>query len=182
MRGLQNFLLNYDKANGNDRNVALQAYTKVLEEIRINLNSFHTPENADNPPRGRVYGKVCRCKNKSFNGKYVDEEFLIRSSFLEKILKKYGFPNKETCLRAWDEAKLLSRDKDRFTRSRQIDANSPKEDVYVLLTFKDENQDFKKKTPLAFLSSEDDYKHIDSLLSDGASKGGADDVDSMANP
>lgn len=181
IEGLQQFLFDYDKQKGNDRNVALQAYEKVLEECRININNFHTPENVDNPPRGRVYGKICRCKNKSFNGKYVDEEFLIRSSYLEKILKKYGFPNKETCLRAWDEAKLLSKDKDRYTRSRQIDSNSPKEDVYVLMTFKPENPTTHKKTSIrTFISQKNDYKHCESLLEE--TEGGDCNGDNVANP
>lgn len=180
IQSLQQFLIDYDNSSGNDRNVALQAYWKVLEECRIYAHCFYTPENLDNPPKGPVYGKVCRCKHKTFKGKTVDEEFLIRGSYLERVLKKYNFPNKDTCLRAWEEADLLSRDKDRATRSRQIAPGHPKEDVYVLLTFKDDKATTKKTIPLrTMLSQKDEHKTVDSLLID--EEGGIENDDSLVD-
>lgn len=182
MEGLQNFLLDYDKENGNERNVALKAYEKVIEECRVNINNFHTSENPLNQPYGKIYGKICRPKNKTYEGKTVDEEFLIRGSFLESVLKKYGFPNKITCLRAWSEASLLSKDFDRYTRSRQIAPNSAKEDVYVLLTFKDEDTPPEKiKLMKSPLDKEDAHKRIKNLLADDEDEGGVENDDSVAN-
>jgi len=182
MEGLQNFLLNYDRENGADRNVALQAYAKVLEECRVNINNFYTSDNAQMSPHGKIYGRICSYKNKNFEGKSVDKEFLIRGSYLESILKKYGFPNRETCLRAWDEAKLLSRDADRYTRSRQIAPDLAKEDVYVLMTFK-EGDEPPEKTKLmkSPLNKEETQKRVKNLLLDDEDEGGVEKNDNVAD-
>lgn len=175
--GLEKFLIAYNLKKGNERNVSLQAYTKIIEECRVNVNNFYTPENLDNPPRGKIFGRICRYKNKTINGHHVDEEFLVRPIFLENILKKYNFPNKDTCLSAWEAAGVLSRDKDRPSRSREIVPHTgDKEEVFVLLTFKDapENSPKAKKSIKVYLSQKDETNQGKNLLEDYAEECGED--------
>ena len=136
--GILQFLFEYNQKNANKRNVALQSYDKIIEECRNNINSVHHPNYPQ--PRGKVYGRFCIPKNKHIYGKKISEEILVRGSYVEEILKKYKFPNIDTCAKAWTDAQVISRDIDRFTRTRQVEPTSnDKEDVYVFLTFKNED-------------------------------------------
>lgn len=131
------FLIEYDEENGKSRNVALDSYEKLLSECRTNINCFY---HEDHVPTGKIFGKICEPRNKTHNGKKIAAEYIIRKNYVEEILKKYNFPNVSTCAKAWTDADVVSRDNDRFTRSRKIEPNGDNEDVYVLLTFKDDTE------------------------------------------
>lgn len=154
------FLIEYDKENGKSRNVALESYEKILSECRTNINCFYHYEHV---PTGKVYGKINEPKNKTHNGKKIATEYLVRRNFVEEILTKYNFPNITTCAKAWTDAQVISRDSDRPTRSRKIESNGDNEEVFVFLTFCDEDEVENANTvtsKLVKLNSQ-----IDSLLS-----------------
>ncbi len=130
---IKTFLRKHEEKHGDDRNVALSSYEKIIEECRVHTNNFYTPHSE--APIGKIYGRFCKRKKKFPDGKQAVGEVLVRKTFLEEILKKHDFPNIDTCKNAWDNAGVLNRDKDRHTRSREIEPNEPLEDVFCFWIF-----------------------------------------------
>ncbi|MBR5157290.1 MAG: DUF927 domain-containing protein [Clostridia bacterium] len=146
-----NFLIEHENENGKSRNVALESYEKILGECRTNINSFYHGEHV---PNGKIYGKINEPRNKTHNGKKIAFEYIIRKTFVEEILKKYNFPNVATCAKAWSDAGVISRDKDRPTRSRKIEPNGDEEEVFVLITYRDEAESDPPRSKLVKLKSQ----------------------------
>jgi hypothetical protein len=75
------------------------------------------------------------------DNRVIVQEFEIRKSVAEKILRDNGFDNKTTCIEAWKAADVLDyEDKHHPTRRRKIDVLAAKgsaEDVYVFRVFAD---------------------------------------------
>lgn len=140
---IKEFLRKHEEKYGNDRNVALSSYKKIVEECRVHTNNFYRP--CSEAPTGKVYGRFCNRKKKLPDGKQAVGEVLVRKIFLEEMLDKHGFPNIDTCKEAWDKEGVLNRDNDRFTRSREIEPNEPLEDVFCFWLFESEENSEKEE-------------------------------------
>ena len=152
MEQITSFFIRYDQAHGTERNSAQAAYLTMIEECRVNCNTFISP---DNPaPKQKANGKISYKKKRLPDGRYIVEEYSIRRTFLEEIFAKHGYDNKASCLRAWKDMGVLDHDKDRYTRTRKLLEDGGKEDVYVLKVFSDspcygpDNEDLVEAIPI----------------------------------
>lgn len=150
---LLDFLYEYDEENGAKRNTSATSYDILLEQCRINGHKFHIRNDksitGNKPsyepaavPSNESWGRVTNMQVPYTNGRVIVQEFEIRKSVAEKILRDNGFDNKTTCIEAWKAADVLDyEDKHHPTRSRKIDVTAPKgatEEVYVFRVFADE--------------------------------------------
>lgn len=78
------------------------------------------------------WGRISKVKYHLGN-RTVVEEFEVRPSIVEDLLKKGGYENIKTCIREWTTAKVLNRDEKRATRIRKIEDVG--ESVYVFRVF-----------------------------------------------
>ena len=139
MHGIHDFLCKYDEENGNARDTSASSYNIIIEKCHINKKKFyvkHGKFTSTIEPINEAWGRITH-KNKVLpDGRTLVEEIEVRPSIVEKILSDNGFTNIKTCAEAWTNAGLISRDKDRPTRTRKIEVNSEvTEDVYVFRVF-----------------------------------------------
>lgn len=122
----------YELENAEQRNTSKDSYRDVVEECHIQKSNFYYE---DNVPRVKAWGAIQSFNYKPMNGKFLVEEILIRRKALEHILREQKYNNMKNCLKEWEKAGYLSRDKDKPTRSRKVEPNGKFEDVYVLRVF-----------------------------------------------
>ena len=149
---LLDFLYEYDEENGAKRNTSATSYDVILEQCRINSHKFHIRNDksitGDKPthepaavPSQECWGRVTNMQVPYTDNRVIVQEFEIRKSVAEKILRDNGFDNKTTCIEAWKAADVLDyEDKHHPTRRRKIDVLAAKgsaEDVYVFRVFAD---------------------------------------------
>ena len=135
LEGLQNFLVEYDQEADAGRNASAASYQEIIDECLMNYKNFFVGH--DQVPSGPAWGRICKVNKVHKDGRKITHEYLLRRPVVQGILDKYGHTNIETCVAAWEAAGVLSRDKDRPTRSRQIDPNEKAEDVFVFRIFED---------------------------------------------
>ena len=135
LESLQNFLVEYDKAADAGRNSAAESYQEIIDECLMNKKNFFIGN--DQVPVNQAWGRICTTGKVHKDGRRITHEYLLRRPVVHDILKKYGHTNIDTCIAAWEAAGVLSRDKDRPTRSRMIDPTAKKEDVFVFRIFED---------------------------------------------
>ena len=136
MDSLQNFLVEYDKEADAGRNASAQSYQEIIDECLMNYRNFF--EGNTQVPTGPAWGRICKVNKVHKDGRKITHEYLLRRPVVQEILEKYGHTNLDTCIAAWEAAGVLSRDKDRPTRSRQIDPCDKKEDVFVFRVFEND--------------------------------------------
>lgn len=133
------FFLAYEQNNGQNRNSAASSYDVIMEECRINIANFY--QNNSQIPNNKVWGRIATKNQTLGDGRIVCQEYMVRPSIVAEILKKHGFENQKTCEAEWTNRQLISRDKDRATRSRKIEPGTQKsEDVYVFRVFVHPNE------------------------------------------
>ncbi len=138
------YFLRHEQVNGQNRNSAATSYDMIIEECRIHYTNFHS-ENSLACSK-EVWGAIKKVKRTLPNGKQVVSEYMIRPSIVTKILAEKGFENISTCIEAWEQAGVISRDKDRPTRSRKIGPKADRsEDVYVFYVFAGEEDSADKE-------------------------------------
>lgn len=136
---IEEYFRNHDIKNGSKRNSAAASYDIIIEECRIHYTNFHSESSLSTSRE--VWGAIKNVKKSLPNGKTIVSEYLIRPSIVAKILSDHGYENINTCIKAWEQAGVLSRDKDRPTRSRKIGPKAEKsEDVYVFYVFSSANE------------------------------------------
>lgn len=132
--GLLQYFVAHESVNGRNRNVLADSYKVVIDACSTNKTSFFRKGEAD--PSIKSYGRITYPNNVLPDGRVVIEQYEIRRSFLEEVLKKNNFPNCRACYEEWRSMGVLDHDADRFTRSRKIDKASDKnEDVFVLRVY-----------------------------------------------
>ena len=136
LAGLQQFFVEYETSAGQERNVAANSYEVIIEACRTNKKCFYV--DGEPPVGAKLHGRITTPGKILDDGRVVVEEFSVRRSFLEKVLKDKNFPNITTCADEWKKMGVLDYEKGRLTRSRKIDpkAESP-EDVFVFRVFGD---------------------------------------------
>lgn len=132
LNGIIDWFYQYELENAEQRNTSKDSYHNVVEECHIHKTNFYCE---DNVPRVEAWGAIQSFNYKPVNGKFLVEEILIRRRALERILREQQYNNMKNCLKEWEKAGFLSRDKDKPTRSRIVEPNGKKEDVYVLRVF-----------------------------------------------
>lgn len=137
LESLQNFLVEYDKEADAGRNASAESYQEIIDECLMNYRNFFVGH--DHVPNGPAWGRICKVHKVHKDGRKIAHEYLLRRPVVQEILKKYGHTNIDTCIAAWEAAGVLSRDKDRPTRSRQIDPCDKKEDVFVFRVFENDH-------------------------------------------
>lgn len=135
MDSLQNFLKEYDQEADEGRNTSASSYDEIIEECNINYKNFYVGN--EQVPNNQAWGRICKVNKVHKDGRKITHEYLLRRSVVNDLLKKNGHTNLDTCIAAWEAAGVLSRDKDRPTRSRTIDPSAKKEDVFVFRVFED---------------------------------------------
>lgn len=135
LESLQNFLVEYDKEADAGRNASAASYQEIIDECLMNKKNFFIGN--DQVPVNQAWGRICTTSKIHKDGRRITNEYLVRRPVVHDILKKYGHTNIDTCIAAWEAAGVLSRDKDRPTRSRMIDPTAKKEDVFVFRVFED---------------------------------------------
>lgn len=132
--GILQYFVDYETINGSTRNMLADSYKVVIDACSTNKVSFFRKGEADPPVKS--YGRITYPNTILPDGRVVIEQYEIRRSFLEEILRKNNFPNPKACYEEWHSMGVLDHDADRFTRSRKIDKASEKsEDVFVLRVF-----------------------------------------------
>lgn len=143
-KAIEEYFRNHDLKNGSKRNSAAASYDMIIEECRIHYTNFHS-ENSLACSK-EVWGAIKKVRRALPNGKQVVSEYMIRPSIVAKILAEKGFENISTCIEAWEQAGVISRDKDRPTRSRKIGPKADRpEDVYVFYVFAGEEDSMDKE-------------------------------------
>ena len=155
MDSLLNFLIEYDAENGESRNTSASAYEVIVEQLRINSNKFYIRD--DGRPSHTANSNIVatpiadswgRCVNKleELDGQYIVQEFQVRPSVLEKLLKSNGFENIKTVLEEWDKHGWLDgesngQSKKKLKKRLKVDPfGEGKEPVYVIRVFADEEE------------------------------------------
>lgn len=133
LEGLQNFLVEYDKEADEGRNAAAGSYQEIIDECLMNYRNFFIGN--DQVPVNQAWGRICSSNKVHKDGRRIIREYLVRRPVVHEILEKYGHTNIDTCIAAWEASGVLSRDKDRDTRSRIVDHAVGKEDVFVFRVF-----------------------------------------------
>lgn len=137
VEALKDYFYNYELTQGKKRNISASSYEILIEYFDINKSNFYIDK--EGIPKYQAWGKISNKPHVSTAGKTIIREYAVRRSIVHKTLLDNGFKNKETCISQWKNARLIEHDKDRPTRSRQIEPNSDKkEDVYVFVVYKDE--------------------------------------------
>lgn len=132
--GILQYFVAHETVNGSNRNVLADSYKVVIDACSTNKTCFFRKGEAD--PVIKSYGRITYPNTILPDGRVVIEQYEIRRSFLEEVLKKNNFPNCRACYEEWRSMGVLDHDADRFTRSRKIDKASEKnEDVFVLRVF-----------------------------------------------
>lgn len=134
--GLIQFFVDYETAHGDSRNTAKNSYDVIIEACRVHKKFFYIHGEPD--PVTKSYGRITYPNLILPDGRTVIEEYEIRRSFLEQVLKENGFPNSRTCAKAWKASGVLDYETGRSTRSRKIDKSAADpEDVFVFRVFGD---------------------------------------------
>ena len=146
--GLMQYLEDYDREHGNERNVAANSAEEVIEHCRVNASKFFVrsdskaksiPEDYPSVPHSECWGRITNMSKKMADGRYVVQEFEIRKLVLEEMLLSLGYDNRSTCITAWKELGVLDfEDATHACRERKIDPTAAKgntEKVYVLRVF-----------------------------------------------
>lgn len=134
--GLVRFLAEYEAEKGRERNVSANSYDAIIEACRVNKRSFFV--DGEPVPTVKSYGRIKYPNRLLDDGRVITEQYEIRRSFLEKVLRDDGYPNIRTCAAQWKAMGVLDHEAGHLTRSRKIDRESgAAEDVFVFLVFGD---------------------------------------------
>lgn len=155
--GIKNFLFEYDREHGDERNTSAKSYDVVVEACRINNNKFYTLPTlcssedstvfvTKNPP-SEVWGKITNKSYELDDGRKVIEEIEVYPSIVDKILKDNGFSNKKTCIDLWKADGLIDYEEGKNYRKRKIVSGRKPEHVYVFRIF-DDTVGRKDETPV----------------------------------
>lgn len=155
LKGLLEFLEEYDREHGSERNTSAASYDLIIQACRSQMHKFYA-RNDKSLPKARVtnsltatptqecWGRITNMAKDHADGRLIVQEFEIRKIILEKLLRENGFSNKSTCISAWKAADLIDvEDATHPCRSRKIDPDAPKgasEDVYVLRVFASDDE------------------------------------------
>lgn len=147
--GLLDFLEEYDREHGAERNTSASSYEIVLQECMTQIHKFHKRSdksdrssintlNFSPSPVGECWGRITKMSRKHSDGRTIIQEVEVRKKILEDLLNKNGFTNKTTCIEAWKAMGVLDyEDPTHPCRSRKVDPNTAKEKVYVLRIFEE---------------------------------------------
>lgn len=155
MDGLLSFLIEYDTENGESRNTSASAYEVIVEQLRINLNKFYIRD--DGRPSHTAKSNIVatpiadswgRCVNKleELGGQYIVQEFQVRPSVLEKLLRNNGYDNIDTVLNewlthGWIDGESNGQSRKKLKKRLKVDPfGEGKEPVYVLRVFADDEE------------------------------------------
>lgn len=155
MDGLLSFLIEYDTENGESRNTSASAYEVIVEQLRINLNKFYIRD--DGRPSHTAKSNIVatpiadswgRCVNKleELDGQYIVQEFQVRPSVLEKLLRNNGYDNIDTVLNewlthGWIDGESNGQSRKKLKKRLKVDPfGEGKEPVYVLRVFADDEE------------------------------------------
>lgn len=132
--GLVQFLAEYEAEKGQERNTSASSYDAIIEACRVNKRSFFV--DGEPIPTTKSYGRIKYPNRLLDDGCVITEQYEIRRSFLEKVLKDNGYPNIRTCATQWKAMGVLDYEAGHLTRSRKIDREAgAAEDVFVFLVF-----------------------------------------------
>jgi len=124
--GILHFLIKADESQVEDRNLGLQAYMAIKEQITANLNKFVFKDNSPGHqaftgqpeftelPRSEIIGRLVTGSNK------IPQEAWILRSKLDMLLKDAGFIDPEVVLSEWKEHQIIDADKGKYTRKRTL--------------------------------------------------------------
>lgn len=151
--GLLDFLEEYDRKHGAERNTSAASYDLIIQICRSQAHKFYERHNKSLPkvripdevakaPTQECWGRITNMAKEHTDGRLIIQEFEIRKENLHNILRSKGYDNRSTCIAAWKELDVLDyEDETHACRSRKIDPTSAKgstEDVYVLRVFADD--------------------------------------------
>lgn len=148
--GLLDFLEEYDREHGAERNTSASSYEIILQECMTQIHKFHKRSDKSDrspiktlgfstAPIGECWGRITQMYKKHSDGRTIVQEVEVRKNTMEDILKKKGFTNKSTCIEAWKAMGVLDyEDPKHPCRSRKVDPNATKEKVYVLRVFEED--------------------------------------------
>lgn len=151
--GLLNFLEEYDREHGAERNTSAASYDLIIQICRSNLHKFYErhdkslpkvriPDEVTKAPSQDCWGRITNMAKEHTDGRLIIQEFEIRKEALHELLRSKGYDNRSTCIAAWKAMDVLDyEDNTHACRSRKIDPSSAKgsnEDVYVLRFFADD--------------------------------------------
>lgn len=150
---LLEFLEEYDREHGAERNTSAASYDLVIQICRSQKHKFYErhdkslpkvriPDEVASAPTQECWGRITNMAKDHTDGRLIVQEFEIRKEPLHDLLKTKGYSNRSTCIAAWKELDVLDfEDETHACRSRKIDPTSAKgstEDVYVLRVFADD--------------------------------------------
>ena len=134
IEGLIQLLADHETTHGDSRNTSKNSYDVIIEACRVHKKFFYIDGEPD--PVGKSYGRISYPNRILPDGRTIIEEYEVRRSFLEQVLKENGFPNSRTCAKAWKASDVLDYEAGRSTRSRKIDKSAVEpEDVFVFRVF-----------------------------------------------
>lgn len=141
LKGILNFLVKNEFENSNNRDIAMDAYEKLVGYIHMNHYHFVEPIkgklNADeikNVVNTTIWGKIENVRSKKLvvNAVPVVEEVSIyRDKFVE-IIHELGYEDEKILLEKFKEKKLLNCEEGRYFRKRKIIEGGIVEKVYVI--------------------------------------------------
>lgn len=150
VEGLLDFLEEYDRDHGAERNTSAASYDLVIQTCRSNPHKFyerhdkslpkvHITNEVSRAPTQECWGRITNMAKEHTDGRLIVQEFEIRKDELHKLLIAKGYTNRSTCIAAWKAMDVLDYEDDTHAcRSRKIDPTSAKgsnDDVYVLRVF-----------------------------------------------
>lgn len=109
LSGVVNMFIDIEKKSMKERNFERSALDYISMYIDIHASKF---KSADRDPKGEVWGEI--------KEKETYTEIAINPLKFEEILKEGGYEDKDVVLNNFKESRILSCDKDRYTRKRKM--------------------------------------------------------------
>ena len=153
IEGLIDFMEEYDREHGAERNTSATSYDLIIQICRSQKHKFYVRHDKSLPkvrisdeiassPTQECWGRITNMAKEHSDGRLIVQEFEIRKKNLEDLLKSNGYTNKSTCIAAWRSLGVLdAEDATHPCRSRKVDpmmARGSSEDVYILRVFADD--------------------------------------------
>lgn len=155
-------LVDNEKENSVERNIALEAHEKLIEYARSNRGHFLRYSRAKGSipymeggvnDNMEIYGRINECINKKYDDtRTILNEYCFIGEAFKKIVAKLGYEDVAVLLKKLKQAELLNHESGKLYRKRKLFENdNTTTKMYVLYEFEYNSTEFKEtddiKTP-----------------------------------
>lgn len=147
LNGILDFLVENEYKNSNNRDIALEAYEKLVDYIHMHHRHFNEfvkntikAGNIKNVENTDLWGKLecVRKKELYVNGNQIVEEVSLYRQKFKDIIQELGYEDDKILLEKFKQKGFLNCENGRFYRKRKMQDSGTVERVYVINVFDEE--------------------------------------------